>query len=119
LAQARRDARERVAIMTSLEAELAALREATAETEHEAAGLRDMVMRTQRDAEQSAAAIKSTEADLAAAPSALAAARQVGRAATNALVSEKPAPLDHPRLGWRQAVKRLLGLRRAHERSVR
>jgi hypothetical protein len=48
--------------------------------------------------------------ELAAAASALMAARQVGRAAINALAIDNPAPLDRlPQLGWRQAMRRWFG----------
>jgi hypothetical protein len=69
------------------------------------------VTRAQRDAEQSAAAAKSLKSELATAASALMAARQVGRAAINALAIANPAPLDRlPQLGWRQAMRRWFGV---------
>ena len=73
--------------------------------------LRETVTRALHDAEQRAAGAKSLQGELAAAQSALAAARQVGRAAINALATDNPAPLERmPRLGWRQAVRQLFGL---------
>jgi hypothetical protein len=85
-----------------------------ARLESEITGLREAMTRAQRDAEQSAAAAKSLKGELAAAASALMAARQVGRAAINALAIDNPAPLDRlPQLGWRQAMRRWFGLARS------
>jgi hypothetical protein len=94
---ARREADERVADIARLESALT--------------GLRETVTRAQRDAEQSAAAAKSMKGELAAVQSALMAARHVGRAAINALATDKSARLDRlPQLGWRQAVRRRFAL---------
>jgi hypothetical protein len=113
LAQHRREAQERLAGIVRLESELSGLREAMREGEREIAGLRETVPRAQRDAEQSAAAIKSLEGELAATQSALSAARQIGRAALNALAMDKFDTLDRPpRLGRRQAMRRWFGLAR-------
>jgi predicted nucleic acid-binding Zn-ribbon protein len=132
LAQPRREVQDRLGEVARLESELAGLREAMEETERETigrakqeaearaleaarleremAGLREAVRQPQREAEQSAAAAKSLEGELAATQAALAAARQVGRDAINALAMGKPAPLERAlRLGWRQAVRRVFG----------
>jgi hypothetical protein len=87
------------------------VRAADVARERETARLRETVTRAQRDAEKSAAAAKSLEDQPAATQCALTAARQVGRAAINALAMDKPTPLERlPHLGWRQAVRRLFGL---------
>jgi hypothetical protein len=153
LARIRHDARERVAVIGSMEAELSGLCEALPASEREAPRregvatepgarsrpctrrpseanrwtkpmpqksrgstarsprLRETVTRALHDAEQRAAGAKLLQGELAAAQSALTAARQVGRAAINALVTDNPPLLERlPRLGWRQAVRQLFGL---------
>src|SRR5207302_1630273 len=78
--------------------------------ESEITGLREAMTWARRDAEQSAAAAESLKGELAAAASALRAARQVGRAAINALAIDNSAPLDRlPQLGWSQAMRRWFG----------
>jgi len=125
--RAEREAEARADEVVRLEAALAELREVVAKGERaeeeavaraaniarlesELAGLRETAMRAQRDAEQSAAAAKSLRSELAAAERALVAAREVGRAAINALTIANPVPLGHlPQLGWRQAMRRWFG----------
>ncbi len=102
LSQNQRDALKPLAEVARLGSEIAGLHETMADTERETAGLRGMVARARRDAEHSAATVKSLEGELAAAQSALGAARQIGRAAINALAMGNRAPLDrHPRFRFR------------------
>ena len=124
LARAEQEVWERAGLIETMRAELLSLREALvqpwreaqegvadiARLESELSGLRETVTRAQRDAEQSAAAAKLLKGELAAAENALVAARQVGRAAINALAIDNPAPLDRlPQLGWRQTIRRWFG----------
>jgi hypothetical protein len=125
LARAEQQVWERAGLVETMRAELLSLREALvqpwreaqegvadiARLESELSGLRETVTGAQRDAEQSAAATKLLKGELAAAENALVAARQVGRAAINALAIDNPAPLDRlPQLGWRQTIRRWFGL---------
>jgi hypothetical protein len=124
MAKSERQVQQRQMAATRLQDEVTGLREAIERTEQEAearaadiarlesdlARLREATTWAQRDAEQSATAVKSLKGELAAAASALMAARQVGRAAINALAIDNPAPLDRlPQLGWRQAMRRWFG----------
>jgi hypothetical protein len=117
LARAEQEVWERAGLIETMRAELVSLSEALAQPRREAqegfaelTELREAVTRAQRDAEQSAAAAKLLKSELAAAESALMAARQVGRAAIDALAIDNPAPLDRlPQLGWRQAMRRWFG----------
>ena len=124
MAETERAAQQDEEAVTALRQQIATLRETiehaeregearaaeVARLEREIAGLRDAVTRADRDAAQNAAAAKSLEAELAAMQSALVAARQVGRAAVDALAMDKSAPLDRPpRLGWRHAVRQWFG----------
>jgi hypothetical protein len=74
------------------------------------ATLREAIAHAEQEAEGRAAVIVRLESELAAAESALMAARQVGRAAINALAIDNSGPLDRlPQLGWRQAMRRWFG----------
>jgi chromosome segregation ATPase len=124
MAGSKRELQQREMAAMGLQDEVATLREAVERAEQETdvraadiarlaselSGLRETVMRAQRDAEQSAAAAKLLKSELAATENALIAARQVGRAAINALAIDNPAPLDRlPQLGWRQTIRRWFG----------
>jgi hypothetical protein len=144
LTQPRREAQERLAEIARLESELARLREAMVETEREAlqgesaatalrneiATLREAIGRAEQEGNMRAAevarlgreidglraTVTRAECDAAAMQSALVAARQIGRAAIDALAMGKLAPLDRPPgLGWRQALRRRFALPAARE----
>jgi chromosome segregation ATPase len=139
-----REAQERLAEIARLESELARLREAMVETEREAlqgesaatalrneiATLREAIGRAEQEGKVRAAevarlgreidglraTVTRAECDAAAMQSALVAARQIGRAAIDALAMGKLAPLDRPPgLGWRQALRRRFALPAARE----
>jgi hypothetical protein len=124
MAGSKRELQQREMAAMGLQDDVATLRQAVERAEQETdvraadiarlaselSGLRETVMRAQRDAEQSAAAAKLLKSELAATENALIAARQVGRAAINALAIDNPAPLDRlPQLGWRQTISRWFG----------
>jgi len=73
---------------------------------------RQAVEEALRAAEDGAVKVRALEAEIAALESALRTARQVGRAALDAMAASQPAPvvLKIPD-GWWQMIRRLLGLR--------
>jgi chromosome segregation ATPase len=107
------------AMIAALQREIARLRAdlATAEQrkgsqdalEREIAALSDKLTRAERDAAQRAEALSGTEDEIAALKSDLAAARQVGKAAMQALAMETiPIPAVE-RVGWLRAAGRRFG----------
>jgi len=120
LAQAEREAQQRETAAVAMQGELAALRGTLAQAEGEVrkraattaalqaeiATLRGRLAQVEGEAQARAA----LQAEIAAVQGALAAARQVGKAATAAFRVETVAPTkpDGP-FGWRQAVTRFFG----------
>ena len=118
LSHAEEDMWQRAGAAETMKAEIAALRDALSEAERrlrqdaedaariraEIGGLRLMVEQAMRAAEDGA----TMQAEIASLQSTLATARQVGRAAFDALTRGQavPAPTPNP-VGWRQSMRRL------------
>jgi hypothetical protein len=121
LLSAERTERERAAAAEAMQADMAALRGALARAEREAqqrsapeAGLRSEVgslretqAKTEREVQERTAAATAAQAEISALQEALAAARQVGKVAIDALRIATVAPARPS--GWRRAVVRLVG----------
>jgi Methyltransferase domain len=116
LTTARHDAQTSEALTATLQREMAELRAdlATAEQrkgskDREIAALSAQLTRAEREAAQRAEAMKANEAEIASLSSGLAAARQVGNAAMQALaIKTTPIPAVE-RIGWFRTVRRRFG----------
>src|SRR3954464_2713972 len=126
LAQAEEAMWQRAGAAETMQAEIAALRETLSEVEHQlrrdaeeavriradTAEARQTVAEALQAAEDGAVKVRGLEAEIAALESALRTARQVGRAALDAMAARQPeaVAVKTPDASW-QMIRRLLGLR--------